>query len=110
MTESERATRARMDDASVAHNVRESAWVRNARAARLPYKVYADARTDTRVHVVRETASDVLRRTMPKGDDVPRAEFDRELDEVRERHADGMYDEHGRALWTSERSYDRLVR
>jgi hypothetical protein len=44
-----------------------SPWERRAQERTLPYKVYASLQTDTRC-VVRESASDVLRRTMPPTD------------------------------------------
>lgn len=81
MTDSERASRAIQNDAGVAHNVRtytgthvvrESPWVRAAREARLAGKVLADMHTDVRTSVVRETVDDVLRRTMPRGDEADR--------------------------------------
>lgn len=66
MTGAEQSTRALMDDACVADNVRQSPWVRSAQRSALPHKVYASAHTDARVSVVRETQADILRRTMPR--------------------------------------------
>lgn len=49
-----------MDEANT--QGRMSPWVRNALAARLPYKVH------TSTAPTRESMADMLRRTMPKGE------------------------------------------